>query len=136
MTFPRAERRAREPELGSKVSLRNSLPWATAAHGGRAQMAHVATSPRIFVGYLLSLPPFVSCRGCGSEGHVGRAAVEQHAETMNEGGTREVPASKKRMILVVYLDLVLFSAAWGLGVHFLAPGRQLTAIQYLTFVLF
>jgi hypothetical protein len=40
------------------------------------------------------------------------------------------PASKKRLALAIYLDLVVFSAAWGVVIHFVAPGRQHTLLQY------
>jgi hypothetical protein len=44
-----------------------------------------------------------------------------------------VPVSKKRWLLAIYLDLVVFSAAWGLILHFLAPGREFTLLRYLVF---
>ena len=45
----------------------------------------------------------------------------------------ELSASKKRLALAIYLDLVVFSAAWGVMIHFVAPGRQHTLLQYRMF---
>jgi len=44
-----------------------------------------------------------------------------------------LPASKKRLLLAVYLDLVLFSAVLGLLLHYIAPGQEHTLLKYAAF---
>lgn len=52
---------------------------------------------------------------------------------MSDPSTSGVPVSNKRWLLAIYLDLVLFSAAWGLIINFVAPGREFTLLRYLAF---
>ena len=43
-------------------------------------------------------------------------------------------ASSKRLLLAVYLDFLIFSAAWGVLVFALADGQPFTAARYVAFV--
>jgi hypothetical protein len=44
-----------------------------------------------------------------------------------------MPVSRKRWLLAIYLDLAVFSAAWGLILHFVAPGREFALLRSMAF---
>jgi hypothetical protein len=43
------------------------------------------------------------------------------------------PATKKRIILAIYLDFLVYWVVWGLALHAIAPGRSYTLPQYIVF---
>lgn len=47
-----------------------------------------------------------------------------------------IAASKKRLLLALYIDSVLFGALWALGVHFLEPLGRYWFLEYVAFVVF